>query len=237
MRTHVQQRLIWTEWPRAQILFYQTPSRETPSPATPSRETPSSANPSGETPSPNGETPWCSSSQFFSSSASWKAQFQLLLQFVFCFKTSKVCWDKFYLWQRLCLPSPTVPIHKTLFRPVHCPLAKLFVLYDMQETTVDLIEGAGYPAETHHVTTEDGYILAVHRYITQFSFSGDFLLKMFSSEYLNEGVHQCYTSMATSPRLPKPSSRTRASASSWPTRATTSGWSTSEATPTPGTTL
>ena len=117
------------------------------------------------------------------------------------------------------------------------PSAKLSVLYDMQETTVDLIEGAGYPAETHHVTTEDGYILAVHRYITQFSFSGDFLLKMFSLEYLNEGVHQCYTSMATSPRLPKLYSRTRALASSWPTRATTSGWSTSEATPTPGTTL
>jgi len=31
------------------------------------------------------------------------------------------------------------------------------------ETTVDLIEGAGYPAETHHVITDDGYILAVHR--------------------------------------------------------------------------
>ena len=28
---------------------------------------------------------------------------------------------------------------------------------------MDLIEGAGYPAETHHVITEDGYILAVHR--------------------------------------------------------------------------
>ena len=30
-------------------------------------------------------------------------------------------------------------------------------------STVDLIEAAGYPAETHCVTTEDGYILGVHR--------------------------------------------------------------------------
>ena len=28
---------------------------------------------------------------------------------------------------------------------------------------MDLIESAGYPAETHHVTTDDGYILEVHR--------------------------------------------------------------------------
>ena len=31
-------------------------------------------------------------------------------------------------------------------------------------STVDLIEAAGFPAETHHVTTSDGYILALHRY-------------------------------------------------------------------------
>ena len=28
---------------------------------------------------------------------------------------------------------------------------------------MDLIESAGYTAETHHVTTGDGYILALHR--------------------------------------------------------------------------
>lgn len=31
------------------------------------------------------------------------------------------------------------------------------------ETTADLITGEGYPVETHEVTTEDGYILTVHR--------------------------------------------------------------------------
>ena len=30
-------------------------------------------------------------------------------------------------------------------------------------STVDLIEAEGYPAETHTVTTEDGYILTLHR--------------------------------------------------------------------------
>ena len=32
------------------------------------------------------------------------------------------------------------------------------------DSTVDLIEAAGFPVETHHVTTSDGYILALHRY-------------------------------------------------------------------------
>jgi len=36
-------------------------------------------------------------------------------------------------------------------------------LSSSQETTIDLIEAAGRTAETHYVTTEDGYILAVHR--------------------------------------------------------------------------
>ena len=30
-------------------------------------------------------------------------------------------------------------------------------------TTVDLITAEGYPAETHTVTTDDGYILGLHR--------------------------------------------------------------------------
>jgi lysosomal acid lipase/cholesteryl ester hydrolase len=30
-------------------------------------------------------------------------------------------------------------------------------------STTELIENAGYPSETHHVTTEDGYILELHR--------------------------------------------------------------------------
>jgi len=30
-------------------------------------------------------------------------------------------------------------------------------------STIDLIESQGYPTETHYVTTEDGYILAIHR--------------------------------------------------------------------------
>jgi len=30
-------------------------------------------------------------------------------------------------------------------------------------STIDLIEGDGFPAETHHVTTNDGYILGCHR--------------------------------------------------------------------------
>ena len=32
-------------------------------------------------------------------------------------------------------------------------------------STVDLIEAEGYPAETHTVTTEDGYILTLHRLV------------------------------------------------------------------------
>ena len=31
------------------------------------------------------------------------------------------------------------------------------------ETTADLITTEGYPVEIHEVTTEDGYILTVHR--------------------------------------------------------------------------
>ena len=31
------------------------------------------------------------------------------------------------------------------------------------ETTADLITSEGYPVEIHEVTTEDGYILTVHR--------------------------------------------------------------------------
>ena len=36
----------------------------------------------------------------------------------------------------------------------------------IKETTVDLIESQGYPAETHFVETRDGYILAIHRFET-----------------------------------------------------------------------
>ena len=35
-----------------------------------------------------------------------------------------------------------------------------------EDTTVDLINKAGYTAETYEVTTEDSYILTVHRYDT-----------------------------------------------------------------------
>ena len=31
------------------------------------------------------------------------------------------------------------------------------------ETTADLISEEGYPVETHEVTTDDGYLLTVHR--------------------------------------------------------------------------
>ena len=47
-----------------------------------------------------------------------------------------------------------------------CLLNWLFLLHlvsGIKETTVDLIEAQGYPAEVHFVTTNDGYILTVHR--------------------------------------------------------------------------
>ena len=47
-----------------------------------------------------------------------------------------------------------------------CFLNWLFLLHlvsGIKETTVDLIEAQGYPAEVHFVTTNDGYILTVHR--------------------------------------------------------------------------
>ena len=47
-----------------------------------------------------------------------------------------------------------------------CFLNWLFLLHlvsGIKETTVDLIESQGYPAEVHFVTTNDGYILTVHR--------------------------------------------------------------------------
>ncbi|RXG72728.1 Lipase 3 [Armadillidium vulgare] len=43
-------------------------------------------------------------------------------------------------------------------------LGKLKSIYDYEDFTVpEIIQSFGYPAETHHVTTEDGYILGLHR--------------------------------------------------------------------------
>ncbi|XP_069183892.1 lipase 3 isoform X6 [Procambarus clarkii] len=44
-------------------------------------------------------------------------------------------------------------------------LRKVLKKYDSRAnvTTPELIKANGYPAETHHVTTEDGYILELHR--------------------------------------------------------------------------
>ena len=42
-------------------------------------------------------------------------------------------------------------------------LSILKVVSGIKETTVDLIESQGYPAETHFVSTSDGYILTLHR--------------------------------------------------------------------------
>ncbi|KAB7499657.1 Lipase member M [Armadillidium nasatum] len=37
-------------------------------------------------------------------------------------------------------------------------------IYDYEDMTVpEIIQSFGYPAEVHHVTTEDGYILELHR--------------------------------------------------------------------------
>ena len=47
-----------------------------------------------------------------------------------------------------------------------CLINWLFLLHlvsGTKETTVDLIEAQGYPAEVHYVPTTDGYILTVHR--------------------------------------------------------------------------
>ena len=68
---------------------------------------------------------------------------------------------------------------------------------------MDLIESAGYPAETHHVTTDDGYILEVHRsHVLEEKF-----FKISILGYLDKEVPQSYTSMDTSlppPRLSLP---------------------------------
>ena len=42
-------------------------------------------------------------------------------------------------------------------------LSILKVVSGIKETTVDLIESQGYQAETHFVSTSDGYILTLHR--------------------------------------------------------------------------
>ena len=47
---------------------------------------------------------------------------------------------------------------KIIINPPDPPLTKTKTC-----STVDLIEAEGYPAETHTVTTEDGYILTLHR--------------------------------------------------------------------------
>ena len=47
----------------------------------------------------------------------------------------------------------------------HAIIRETPILMDfVQETTVGLIEASGYRAETHRVTTQDGYILGLHRY-------------------------------------------------------------------------
>ena len=39
----------------------------------------------------------------------------------------------------------------------------VFIQTEQVETTADLIVEEGYPVETHEVTTDDGYLLTVHR--------------------------------------------------------------------------
>ena len=39
----------------------------------------------------------------------------------------------------------------------------VFSKTEQVETTADLIVEEGYPVETHEVTTDDGYLLTVHR--------------------------------------------------------------------------
>ena len=50
-----------------------------------------------------------------------------------------------------------------LFCLINWILFLLHLVSGIKETTVDLIEAQGYPAEVHFVTTNDGYILTVHR--------------------------------------------------------------------------
>ena len=61
---------------------------------------------------------------------------------------------------------------------------------------MDLIKSAGYPAETHHVTTDDGYILEVHRSHVLEEKLLFFQISILG--YLDKEVPQSYTSMATS---------------------------------------
>ena len=49
-------------------------------------------------------------------------------------------------------------LQKRIVNPHDPPLTKAYTC-----STVDLIEAEGYPAETHTVTTEDGYNLTLHR--------------------------------------------------------------------------
>ena len=49
-------------------------------------------------------------------------------------------------------------LQKSIINPPDPPLIKTKTC-----STVDLIEAEGYPAETHTVITEDGYILTLHR--------------------------------------------------------------------------
>jgi hypothetical protein len=42
-------------------------------------------------------------------------------------------------------------------------LPKIGIKDGEAETTADLITSEGFPVEIHEVTTEDGYILTVHR--------------------------------------------------------------------------
>ena len=57
-------------------------------------------------------------------------------------------------------------LEKSLINPPDPPLIKAdsSSTVDLKTcSTVALIEAEGYPAETHTVTTEDGYILTLHR--------------------------------------------------------------------------
>ncbi|XP_042218607.1 lipase 3-like [Homarus americanus] len=59
----------------------------------------------------------------------------------------------------------SVGVRGSFITPTARWLLGIFQKYDgrSNESTPDLIRSSGYPAETHHVTTEDGYILELHR--------------------------------------------------------------------------
>ena len=73
-------------------------------------------------------------------------------------------------------------------------------------STVDLIEAEGYPSETHSVTTEDGYILSLHRYYMQLC--GPFLCFLFRQCAACLYIPQCL-SVRLSVRISKKSKKSQ----------------------------